>query len=126
MAAWSRLTLQEAFTDFPPPIGNATGQPRKPHDFAQIDSRNYYWGDTVGVFQKPARYPALRAAVLRGAVLAWANRIGNLEGVPAPKADPRTVAGRTPTPRKDVLGVRGRDRERPSLSAERVCGQDQP
>jgi SAM-dependent methyltransferase len=107
MAAWSRLRLREGFTDFPPPIGDA-GLPRKKHDFAEIDSENYYWGDTVGVFQKPADYPTLRAAVLRGAVLPWVNRIENLEGVPKPKADPRGVAERSPARRKDVLGVRER------------------
>jgi SAM-dependent methyltransferase len=105
MAAWSRLTLREAFTDFPPPIRDAAGRPRKQHDFAAIDRENYYWGDTVGVFQRPARHPALRAAVLRAAVLAWANRIGNLEAVPSPKADPGRVAGRSAARRRDVLGV---------------------
>jgi SAM-dependent methyltransferase len=105
MAAWSRLSLREAFTDFPPPIRNAAGSPRRQHNFAAIDSEHYYWGDTVGVFQKPTRYPALRAGILRAAVLAWANRIGSLEGVPRRKADPETVAQRSPARRKDVLGV---------------------
>jgi SAM-dependent methyltransferase len=106
MAAWSRLTLLEAFTDFPQTIAQEPGGPRrKKHDFAAIDSENYYWGDTVGVFQKPARYPTLRAAVLRVPVLLWANRIGGLEGVPKPNADPAPVADRSPARRKDVLGV---------------------
>jgi len=105
MAAWSRLTLREAFTDFPPPIRDGAGRPRKQHDFAAIDRESYYWGDTVGVFQRPARYPALRAAVLRAAVLAWANRIADLEAVPSPKADPGRVAGRSAARRRDVLGV---------------------
>lgn len=109
MAAWSRLTLREAFTDFPPTIQDGTGRPRKMHDFAEINSENYYWGDTVGVFQKPARYPSLRAAVLRAPVLLWANRIGGLEGVRPPKAAPRRVASRSPARRKDVLGVRERE-----------------
>jgi len=81
MAAWSRLNLREAFTDFPPTV---EGLPRK-HDFKAIDDTNHYWGDTVGVFQKPARYPSLRAAVLSTPLRLWANRIGGLEGVPAPK-----------------------------------------
>jgi SAM-dependent methyltransferase len=110
MAAWSRLRLREGFTDFPPRTGQGTPSPRRLHDFAQIDSENYYWGDTVGVFQKPARYPSLRAAVLRAAVLLWANRIGDLEGVPAPKADPHDIADRSPARRKDVLGVGERTR----------------
>jgi SAM-dependent methyltransferase len=79
MAAWSRLNLREAFTDFPPTVG------ARKHDFKAIDDANHYWGDTVGVFQKPARYPSLRAAVLSAPVRLWANRIADLEGVPEPK-----------------------------------------
>jgi SAM-dependent methyltransferase len=109
MAAWSRLRLREGFTDFPPPIGDG-GRPRKQHDFTAIDSENYYWGDTVGVFEKPADYPERRAAVLRGPVLAWANRIASLEGVPRAKPDPTGVAGRSPARRTDVLGVGSQER----------------
>jgi SAM-dependent methyltransferase len=93
MAAWGRLNLIESFTDFPPTI---PGRGRKKHDYARIDSENYYWGDSVGVFRKPTGYPAVRAAVLRSAVLLWANRIGDLELVPTPKRKPG---------RKDVLGA---------------------
>src|SRR4051812_18868303 len=110
MAAWSRLKLREGFTDFPPSMRDAGGRPRRQHDFAGIDSEHYYWGDTVGVFEKPAHYPAVRAAVLRAAVLAWANRIGDLEGVRPPNADPRRVAARSPARRRDVLGT---DKRRP-------------
>jgi SAM-dependent methyltransferase len=92
MAAWSRLTLREGFTDFPPTVG------RRKHDFKAIDETNYYWGDTVGVFQKPARYPSLRAAVLSAPLRLWANRIADLEGVAAPKRRARR--------RRDVLGTR--------------------
>jgi len=92
MAAWSRLSLREAFTDFPPTVGG------RKHDFKAIDDVNYYWGDTVGVFQKPARYPSLRAAVLSAPVRLWANRIADLEGVP--------LARRPPRRRTHVLGKR--------------------
>jgi SAM-dependent methyltransferase len=82
MAAWSRLNLVEAFTDFPPRYPpEQDPRPKRKHDYASIDSENYYWGDTVGVFRKPGKYPELRAAVLRTAVTAWANRIGGIEGV---------------------------------------------
>jgi SAM-dependent methyltransferase len=104
MAAWSRLTLREAFTDFPPTVGGG-----RKHDFTAIDGANYYWGDTIGVFQKPARYPSLRAAVLRAPVRLWANRIADLEGVPQPKKP----AGR----RKDVLRVGNRKGDPPQGSA---------
>jgi SAM-dependent methyltransferase len=111
IAAWSRLTLREGCTDFPPSIPpGPNGSGRKRHNFAGIDSKDYYWGDTVGVFQKPARYPTLRAAVLRAGVLLWANRISDLETVPAPKADPPGVAERSPARRKDVLALRRQPR----------------
>jgi SAM-dependent methyltransferase len=96
MAAWSRLDLVEAFTDFPPRYpAEQNPRPKRKHDYASIDSENYYWGDTVGVFRKPRKYPELRAAVLRAAVLPWANRIGGIGGVAPAK----------PKGRKDVLRV---------------------
>jgi hypothetical protein len=95
MAAWSRLNLVEAFTDFPEPLPPDGARRRRKHDFARIDMENYYWGDTVGVFRKPKKYPEVRAAVLRAAVLTWANRIGGIEHAGAAK----------PKGRKDVLGV---------------------
>jgi SAM-dependent methyltransferase len=111
MAAWSRLILREGYTDFPPGTGpGPDDSARRKHDFSGIDSEHYYWGDTVGVFQKPARYPTLRAAVLRAGVLLWANRIGGLEGVPAPKTDPPGVAERSPARRRDVLALRRQQR----------------
>jgi SAM-dependent methyltransferase len=83
MAAYSGLTLLEAYTDFPP-------NDRHMHDFAAIDPARSYWGDSVGVFQKPARYPHLRAAIVRGPSRWWANRIGSLENTPQPNtADDR-------------------------------------
>jgi SAM-dependent methyltransferase len=111
MAAWSRLTLREGYTDFPPTIRpGPDGGVRRKHDFAGIDVEDHYWGDTVGVFQKPARYPTLRAAVLRSAVLLWSNRIRGLGGVPVPNADPPGVAERSPARRSDVLGARRHER----------------
>lgn len=95
MAAFSGLELREAHTDFPPTV--ESDRPRPRHDFASIDAANYYWGDTVGVFRKPAGYASARIAVVRAVVRWWANRIGDLSGVPAP-VDSRhdDVLGRTP------------------------------
>lgn len=70
MAAFARLELREAHTDFPP----ATG--RRRHDYAAIDAENQYWGDTVGVFQKPESYPSLAIAPMRKVLVWWANRVG--------------------------------------------------
>jgi SAM-dependent methyltransferase len=77
MAAYSGLKLIEAHTDFPPKNGRR-------HDFTAIDPDVSYWGDSVGVFQKPTRYPHARAAVVRGVTRWWANRIGSLEKTPKP------------------------------------------
>jgi SAM-dependent methyltransferase len=82
MAAFARLELVEAHTDFPPVKG------RRRHDYARIDEENYYWGDTVGVFRKPGRYPSLRIWPVRLMVRWWANRIGGLSGTPLPAASP--------------------------------------
>jgi SAM-dependent methyltransferase len=104
MAAFSRLELREAFTDLPPNVNS--DRPRSRHDYARIDTKNYYWGDTVGVFQKPARYPSLSIGIVREVVLWWANRTGDLSGVPAPPSDPPEVAGADNGPRRaDVLAV---------------------
>ncbi len=96
MAAWSRLQLREGFTDFPPTVGERNGTANRKLAYGAVDRRNYYWGDTVGVFQRPDRYPSLRAAMLRAPLRLWANRIGGLESVPQPAA----VAER-----KNVLGL---------------------
>jgi SAM-dependent methyltransferase len=106
MAAWARLELVEAFTDFPPVMSDR--RHKRGHDFANIDREHYYWGDSVGVFRKPRSYPAARAAILRKAVLLWANRVGDLELTPATKIDKR---------RRDILGTGQDDSEASSASA---------
>jgi SAM-dependent methyltransferase len=78
LAAFSRLHLREAHTDFPP---TREGQW---HDCARIDTKNYYWGDSVGVFQKPRNYSKL-VSVARAPIIWWANRVGGIDHVPAPK-----------------------------------------
>jgi SAM-dependent methyltransferase len=76
MAAFAALTAREARTQFPP-------KRDKRHDYQSIDSESHYWGDTVGVFQKPKRYP-WRMAVVRPPLLWWANRAaGRMQPRPA-------------------------------------------
>ena len=70
MATFAGLTVREASTDFPPIVG------KRRHDYAKIDTEYRYWGDSVGVFQKPARYPRVKTALVREAVVWWANRVG--------------------------------------------------
>jgi predicted SAM-dependent methyltransferase len=69
MAAFARLRVCEVHTDFPP-----TTEGR--HDYTRIDGKNMYWGDTVGVLQKPDPYPSIPMTVVRQVVVWWANRVG--------------------------------------------------
>jgi len=82
MAAASRLTLLESHTHYPP-----LNEERR-HDYPKIDAKIHYWGDSVGVFQKPERYP-LEMQVIRPVVRWWANHAslnGPLGNTPRPSA----------------------------------------
>lgn len=83
LAAHSRLELREAYTDFPPTKGIW-------HDYRGIDKKAAYWGDSVGVFRRPQRYPRLTMFAVRETAVWWANRVGGVDGVPLPP----TLAGR--------------------------------
>jgi SAM-dependent methyltransferase len=82
LAAWSGLELLEAFTDFPPVRADSIFL-----NYAAIDPESY-WGDTVGVFRKPARNKRLRMAVVRSLTKRWANHLGGIDHVPAPRLLP--------------------------------------
>ncbi|MFI8809883.1 MULTISPECIES: methyltransferase domain-containing protein [unclassified Streptomyces] len=77
LAAHSRLELCEAYTDFPPRKGIW-------HDYRAIDKKAAYWGDSVGVFRKPQRYPRLTMFAVRELAVWWANRVGGVDGIPLP------------------------------------------
>lgn len=78
LAAYSRLHLREASTDFPPKRNG------RRFDYCSIDTKNYYWGDTVGVFQKPRNYSML-VTLAREPIIWWANRVGGVDHIPRPK-----------------------------------------
>lgn len=78
MARFAKLKLREAHTDFPPK--KAGGR----LDYDGIDP-NYYWGDSVGVFQKPKRYPTWKMAIVREVHVRYANHCRDLESIPKPK-----------------------------------------
>lgn len=67
LAAFAGLTIELAHTDFPP-------QPDGPRHKYELIEEERYWGDTVGVFKKPANYPGLRLALVRRPLLWWANK----------------------------------------------------
>ena len=88
LGAWSGLETVEAHTDFPPEV-EGTGRKRPRYDYSRVDP-NYYWGDSVGVFRKPSGARALPLALVRTAVLWWANRVAELpEPAPTAKAPGR-------------------------------------
>ncbi|MFJ9621486.1 methyltransferase domain-containing protein [Streptomyces sp. NPDC101181] len=88
LAAHSRLELVEAYTDFPPRKGIW-------HDYRAIDKKAAYWGDSVGVFRKPRRYPRLTMFAVRELAVWWANRVGGVDSVPLPAPlDGRARCGR--------------------------------
>lgn len=97
LAAWSGLETLEAHTDFPP-VMKGVNRPRPRYDYSRLDTRHYYWGDSIGVFRKPASYPTLPMAIVRSAVLWWANRMSELPDAPAGPPVPG---------RDDVLAARG-------------------
>jgi SAM-dependent methyltransferase len=106
MAAFARLDVVEAFTDFPPTRDGLR------HAYESIDAGKYYWGDSVGVFRKPRRYPYLRVSLVREVVVWWANRIGDLSGTPRPPAIPErarildaAVSGPAAAPLRTVNGA---------------------
>lgn len=78
LAAYTKLELVEAYTDFPPMKGIR-------HDYARVDAKHAYWGDSVGVFRKPTDYPRLTMTFVRATTRWWANRVGGVEGVPLPE-----------------------------------------
>ncbi|MEV3859298.1 methyltransferase domain-containing protein [Streptomyces sp. NPDC050095] len=77
LAAYTGLELVEVHTDFPPFKGIR-------HDYPAIEAKNSYWGDTVGVFRRPKKYPALRMRLVRGVTRSWANKVGGVDGIPIP------------------------------------------
>ena len=107
-AAMSRLELLEGHTDFPP-----TTDGRR-FDYGGIDPTKAYWGDTVGVFRKPTRYPDLEVRVFRTVAVWWANRVGDLSRVPG--TDPRHPGRRReppPAPSRDLVAAAVRVVPRP-------------
>ena len=104
MAAWSGLKVREAVTDFPPRVGEGNR-----HDYAAIDSEHSYWGDSVGVFQKPDGVPDVGAMLVRPVVRWWAHRTADI-GPPErrrrrPAAPATTAETPTDTPSDRVAGL---------------------
>lgn len=79
-AAFAELELLQALTSWPP-VQEGTA---KRHDFAGIDIKDDYWGDTSAVFRKPKWRPSPRRLVNRWVTLRYANGIGDLSSVPRP------------------------------------------
>lgn len=91
MAAWAHLIMLESHTHYPP----FTSEKR--HDYPRIDVKNHYWGDSVGVFEKPGEYP-FEVQLMQRAVRRWANQ-ASAEG----------PLGTTPNPRRQCSVLAGGD-----------------
>jgi SAM-dependent methyltransferase len=74
LAAFTGLRVRRARTDFPT---KKEGPGRIYELISDVDVEGY-WGDTVGVLQKPKNYPTRRMALVRGPVVWWANRISKV------------------------------------------------
>jgi SAM-dependent methyltransferase len=74
LGAFSGLAVLEARTDFPPAVAG-----RRHHDYRQVGHAMSYWGDTVGVFRKPAGRRSIPMMAARWTLRWWANRIGDLD-----------------------------------------------
>ena len=70
MAAFTGLRVRQARTDFP----IKKEGPGRIYELISDVEVEGYWGDTVGVLQKPENYPTRRMALVRGPVVWWANR----------------------------------------------------
>jgi SAM-dependent methyltransferase len=82
LAAWAGLDLLEAHTDFPP-----VQEGSRRLDYRKVERQTTYWGDTVGVFEKPRHYSRL-VRLERIALCWWANRVSGIESVKRPGAAP--------------------------------------
>lgn len=70
MAAFAGLRVRRARTDYPTKLPG----PERRYELPLTVEVEGYWGDTVGVLQKPAKYPTRRMAIVRGPVIWWANK----------------------------------------------------
>ena len=102
LAAFSRLVLKEAHADVPP-VRRGTNR----HHYRAIDQEGHYWGDSVGVFRKPVKYPERKIALPREVLVRWANRVSDLDHVPRPATRPARVAldGKRPPRKVAVSGL---------------------
>ena len=78
LAAFARMNLREMYVDLPPRVRGG-----RQLNYRAIDIERAYWGDAVGVFQKPQRYSQM-VRVVGAAVTWWANRVGGVDDVPRP------------------------------------------
>jgi SAM-dependent methyltransferase len=83
LAAITRMELREVHSDLSP-------TPRRRIDYTSLNPWTY-WGDTVGVFRKPAK-PSRLVRVHGEVNVWWANRVGGISHVPVPPPRPKRKA----------------------------------
>lgn len=67
LGSFAQLKVLEAKTDFPSKSANGRA------NYAAVPG-NRYWGDTLGVFQKPKNFRGIRIALVREVMVRWANQ----------------------------------------------------
>lgn len=80
LAAIARMDLLERYVDLPPRLPN--GRP----DYGALGTN--WWGQSVGVFRKPAHYSKL-VHIVREVNVWWANRVGGVSHIAVPPVRPR-------------------------------------
>lgn len=96
LAAYTGLVVRRARTDHPV---RSEGRRGHVYDVVSDADKPGYWGDTVGVLQKPESFPRWRMALVRVPMLWWANRKAQAfvsHGEAHPKAPGAKKAAATP------------------------------
>jgi SAM-dependent methyltransferase len=112
-AVFAELELVEVHTDWPPRTE------RIRHDYAAIETRFHYWGDTTAVFRKPKWRLSLWRVIHREVVLRHANQLADLQGAPLPKRHRIGQRDREGMQRDLRRRLRRRERRRLRRRAER-------
>lgn len=118
MGAFSGLVVREAHTDYPKRV-------KGPERIFEVETNadvEGYWGDTVGVLQKPTGYPTRRMAIVRGPVVWWANRTAGIFTDSVEAAEQRRLAEKERAQRERAAKAAKRARRAARRGSDPVGG----